>query len=216
DDVWLPDKIDITYKKMKEAELENNNLPILIHTDLKVVDENLNLIADSLMEMQNLDSSRDKINSLLVQNIVTGCTVMINRNLLNYIKEKPEKVIMHDWWLALVASALGKIVFIDTPTVLYRQHDDNDVGAKNVNSSNYILNRLGNIKLIRKSLLDTYIQSGELLTVIGDYADKSNYDIINQYSSLLNLNKLKKIRILKKYGFWKNSFVRILGQILFC
>ncbi|MDD4782006.1 MAG: glycosyltransferase, partial [Tissierellia bacterium] len=38
DDIWLPNKIELTFNKMKDVEKENSNIPILIHTDLKVVD----------------------------------------------------------------------------------------------------------------------------------------------------------------------------------
>jgi len=216
DDVWLPNKIEISYNKMKEEEKSNNDIPILVHSDLKVVDENLNLISNSLFKMQNLNSGRDKINNLLVQNIVTGCTVMVNRKLLSYINTIPEHAVMHDWWLALIASLLGEIIFIDTPTVLYRQHKKNDVGAKDVNSLNYILKRLGNVKQIKKTIVNTYIQTSELLDVIGSRINKSDYEILNSYSSFLEYSKVKKIKLLKKYGLWKNSTVRVIGQILFC
>jgi len=217
DDVWLPNKIEVTYNKMKEtAEKSNMDIPLLVHTDLKVVDENLNLISDSLFKMQNLNSGRDNINNLLVQNIVTGCTVMVNKKLLSHMNIIPEHAVMHDWWLALIASALGKIVFIEIPTVLYRQHKKNEVGAKNVNRLNYILKRLGNTKQIKKTILDTYIQTSELLDVLDSRINKSDYEMLNRYSSFLEYNKVKKIKLLKKYGLWKNSAVRVIGQILFC
>lgn len=216
DDVWIPEKIEITYRKMKEAEYAYKDIPLLVHTDLKVADENLHVISDSLLKMQNLDSSRDKLNNLLVQNIVTGCTVMVNRKLLDYIKTIPKYAIMHDWWMALIASSLGKIEFIEKPTVLYRQHKYNNIGAKNVNSTNYILERLNNINDIRRSIEDTYLQSEEMLNSLGSFIDKNNYLMVKQYSFMVKFNKFKKILILLKYKFWKKSLVKALGQILFC
>ncbi len=216
DDVWLPDKIEITYGKMKETERVYKEVPILVHTDLKVVDENLDIISDSLLKMQNLDSGRDKLNNLLVQNVVTGCTVMVNKKLLEYIKTIPKYAVMHDWWMALIASSLGKIVFIEKPTVLYRQHKYNDVGAKDVKSANYILKRLSNINQIKKSIRDTYLQSGEILDLLGRFIEKDRYLIIEQYSLMIKFNKLKKIQVLLKYKLCKNSLTRVLGQIVFC
>lgn len=216
DDVWLPDKIEITLNKMQEVEQADNNVPILVHTDLKVVDEKLNIIAESLMKMQNLDFRRDKLNNLLVQNIVTGCTVMVNRKLLNYIKLVPRQAIMHDWWMALLASALGIVYFIDTPTVLYRQHKNNDVGAKNVKSTDYILRKLRNLNSVKDTINDTYIQAAELLNAIGDEADSRNNELIKQYSLFLNINKYQRIKRLIKYQYWKNGIIRVVGQVFIC
>lgn len=216
DDVWLPEKIEITYSKMKEAENIYSNIPILVHTDLKVADGNLSVISESLLKMQNLDSKRDKLNNLLVQNIVTGCTVMVNRNLLNYIKATPQHAIMHDWWMALIASALGKIEFIDEPTVLYRQHSENDVGAKQVKSADYIMKRLKNIKDIKSSISDTYIQAGEVLKAIDEHINQSDKFLIELYSHVPEYYKIKKIKVLVKYRLLKNGLIRIAGQMIFC
>lgn len=215
DDVWLPNKIELTYKKMLDSEKKYLNLPILVHSDLKVVDKNLNIIYNSLFKQQNLDSKRDKLNNLLIQNIVTGCTVMVNRNLLNHIQKVPKHAIMHDWWMALIASSIGIIVTIESPTILYRQHGNNGVGAKNVKSLNYVLSMIKNKYIIRKSLDETYAQSGELLTLISDMNEK-NRNIIKQYSSLYKSSKLKKLKIFISYNIWKKGLLKVIGQILFC
>ena len=54
---------------------------------------------------------------------------------------------MHDWWLALVASAFGKISYIESALVLYRQHDNNAVGAKQ-----YINPGISTARLFKKVL----------------------------------------------------------------
>jgi hypothetical protein len=104
--------------------------PVLAHTDLKVVDENLNTIAPSFWAYSNLDPYRgNAFNRLLMQNVVTGCATVINRALARLAYPIPPEALMHDWWLALVASAFGQIKTIPQKTVLYRQHADNQVGA---------------------------------------------------------------------------------------
>lgn len=216
DDIWLPDKIQITHDKMLETEANNIGIPILVHTDLKVTDENLNIISDSLFKLQNLESQRDKLNNLLVQNIVTGCTIMVNRNLLNYIKNPPKYAIMHDWWMALIAAAMGKIIFINSPTVLYRQHGKNSVGAKNVKSLNYIINRLSQIENIKLTLRDTYKQAEELSSVVvGSIVSSKEKFMIIQYSKFCKYNKMQKIYLIIKYRLYKSDLVRFIGQILF-
>lgn len=126
DDVWLPTKVQVSMSEMHRLEAEQGcNRPLLVHTDLKVVDYNLSIIAESMFKRQNLDNRRDKLNNLLVQNIVTGCTTMVNRALLDMVYETPKEAVMHDRWFALIACAFGKIGFVDQSTVLYRQHGSN-------------------------------------------------------------------------------------------
>jgi hypothetical protein len=73
--------------------------------------------------------SRDPLAVLLTQNFVTGCTVLVNRPLLERALPIPESAVVHDWWLALVAASCGHLLYVDWPTVAYRQHDSNAIGA---------------------------------------------------------------------------------------
>ncbi len=131
DDVWLPDKIEKTISKMFEVERKYaKTTPILIHTDLIVVDEKLNTIASSFWRYQGQNPEYKSLNYLLVQNNVTGCTIMVNKALKDLVVQIPDKAIMHDWWLALVASAFGVIEYIPDQTILYRQHQSQNTGAR--------------------------------------------------------------------------------------
>lgn len=59
---------------------------------------------------------------------------------------------MHDWWMALAASCFGRIEFISEPTILYRQHGNNVVGATNVNSLSFIIKRLTGSAHVKETL----------------------------------------------------------------
>ena len=48
DDVWCSDKIEKTLKKMKCMEATYGAIPLLVHTDLELVDESLKTIASSM------------------------------------------------------------------------------------------------------------------------------------------------------------------------
>ncbi|MFL7893722.1 MAG: hypothetical protein AB8I56_16815, partial [Anaerolineales bacterium] len=69
------------------------------------------------------------MNNLLVQNIVTGGSCIFNRALASLVSPIPSEVLMHDWWIALIASSLGVIGYIPEPTGYYRQHHENVLGA---------------------------------------------------------------------------------------
>ena len=131
DDVWDEDKISVSLKCIRDLESQyGTDTPILVHTDLRVVDQHLETISDSFFGFQRLDAQAASLKQLLAQNMVTGCTVVVNRVLLNKALPVPDSAIMHDWWLALVAAAFGKIGFVDRATMSYRQHGTNTVGAK--------------------------------------------------------------------------------------
>ena len=132
DDIWFENKIEVTLKKMQATEnTYGKDVPILCHTDLTVVDKNLNTINPSFFKMQKFDITKTTLNRALVQNIVTGYTMMINKALLDLAKgTNSEDIIMHDWWLFLIASAFGRVEVVTTPTILYRQHEENQVGAR--------------------------------------------------------------------------------------
>ncbi len=132
DDIWHPEKIAVTLKAIKQAEAQNPpGTPILVHTDLKVVSNSLEPLSTSFWTFAGLDPFHySAFSSLLVQNCVTGCTLMINRPLADLVSQIPPEAKMHDWWIALTAAAFGKIVALPLQTISYRQHASNTLGAK--------------------------------------------------------------------------------------
>ena len=70
DDVWHKDKVSNTLQVMRQ--LENGEpVPVLVHTDLRVVDDTLQEISPSFWKHSNLDGSRLALNQLLVQPVTT-------------------------------------------------------------------------------------------------------------------------------------------------
>jgi glycosyltransferase involved in cell wall biosynthesis len=149
DDVWLPNKIELTLNAMKAAERIYPDKPILIHTDLKVMDSQLNTIANSMWRYQKLfPEAGNDLNKIMAQNVVTGCTVMINKKAKDVSVPVPDEAIMYDWWLALNVCRHGKIIYVSIPSVLYRQHSRNQIGAQKAKKINIIhfLKKLCHIK----------------------------------------------------------------------
>lgn len=134
DDVWLHEKLEESVKLVQSMEeTYGKEFPILVHSDLTVVDFNLNIIEISMMKSQNIkniESNERALGTLLANNYVTGCTIVINKALKELAMPIPNEAIMHDRWLALVAASIGKIGFINKPLILYRQHGNNQVGAR--------------------------------------------------------------------------------------
>ncbi|MBF0189287.1 MAG: glycosyltransferase family 2 protein [Magnetococcales bacterium] len=132
DDVWLPEKVEKSLTLIRQEEAEHGETyPILLHSRLQVVDANLSPLALSPWNGPKGHDQRTQIHRLILQNLITGAGMAGNRALLAKASPLPfeRPIIMHDWWLALVASLFGRIVLLNEPAVLYRQHDENVCGA---------------------------------------------------------------------------------------
>lgn len=134
DDVWLPNKIEYTLSAMMLGE-QHSNGPLLVHTDMTVVDATLKEIDDSFWHFAHINPEANSLQRLLSHNVVTGATLMINSALRERIGEIPANAAMHDWWIACVASAFGSLIAVTTPTMLYRQHASNTIGANKPGSA---------------------------------------------------------------------------------
>jgi hypothetical protein len=130
DDVWDPAKLSITMARLLEEEKRvGADTPVLVYTDLRLIDSADELLSPSLWRKARVRPQRATFSNMLAQNLVTGCSMLANRALLNLGCPIPEQAIMHDYWFALVASAFGVAVPVSQPTVSYRQHATNTIGA---------------------------------------------------------------------------------------
>ena len=151
DDVWLQKKIELSIKRMKEVERED--VPVIVHTDMTVVDQNLNVISDSFWKYSRLLPERTGFEELVLCNSVNGCTMLFNRKARDMALPHVEHATMHDMLVTqTVAANEGIITPIYTPTVLYRQHVDNVVGA----SRRDLKYQLRKLKKIGRVLSENY------------------------------------------------------------
>lgn len=217
DDVWLPDKIEKTLDKMRQLEAAHGKqTPLLVYTDLRVVDRDLHTIAESYQRMLISDYNRSKLEHELTQNVLTGCTGMYNRVLADMLNTSPPFMVMHDWWLMLVACVFGKVDFIDEPTVLYRQHGENVIGAKDMRSLGFALYKLLHSSEIKKALVETYLQADSLLKIYGQSMTKEQRQLIEKYCSIPTINnKLKRWETAWKLGTLKYGLTRKIAHFLF-
>ena len=130
DDVWVPEKLERQLAAMREAErLHGETTPILVHSDLSVVDSALRPVAPSFRAYARLGALEAPLPERVAHNVVTGCTVLVHRALREAAGPIPDGV-MHDAWLACVATAVGRTVYLPQPLVAYRQHGANAIGAR--------------------------------------------------------------------------------------
>ncbi len=123
DDVWLPEKLARGVNRLTEVPTD---LPALYCARQVLVDEELRRL-----RLSSPITRPPVFPASLTQNIATGCTVMLNQAAVRLIAgSEPPLGSLHDWWCYLVVSAWGGPILVDeVPTVLYRQHGGNAVGA---------------------------------------------------------------------------------------
>lgn len=142
DDFWMPDKLKNAMHAILELESKyGSDYPLLVYSDLYLTDSSLNPLNTTFSLHQNLNLSKSDFSSLVYTNVVTGCTVLFNRALLFKAIPVPREALMHDWWLALVASYFGRVSLLSCSDILYRQHSLNQVGARGF-SITYVSSKL--------------------------------------------------------------------------
>lgn len=120
---------------------------------------------------------------------------------------------MHDWWLALLASAVGKTGFLAEATIDYRQHGNNSVGAKNVRSLSYLWGRLCSQNM-REALKGAAGQAEVFRRCYEDLLDEEQKRLLEAFASTQNAGLLRRDRIYLKYGLLKKGVIRKTAQLL--
>lgn len=120
DDIWYLNKIEVLIKEIGDR--------LLIHSDAMLIDEQDRVISESYMRSHKSQNVRT-FTDYLKKNNVTGCTMLVSRELIKLALPIPMIHVLHDHYFAIIASFYKKIKYLDTPLVYYRQHTDNVIGA---------------------------------------------------------------------------------------
>lgn len=122
DDIWLPDKLSVAIGALEKE--ENNDRPLLYGSNLYYYKNGEK--SDKLKLNTNFTKQ-----SSLIRTLTCGCTLVFNHSLYTLLRNnKPNYIEAHDSWVFLTALYLGKVVFDPNAYILYRQHGNNQIGAK--------------------------------------------------------------------------------------
>lgn len=212
DDVWLPSKVQACVSRIRTMESSySSEVPLLVFSDMKVVDKDLDVMQDSFERSSNFDPTRLELRYLLALNVAAGCSMLFNRALIKAatVNQDLSKTKMHDWWLMLVASAFGHISYIDESLNLYRQHGHNSVGANDYSA----VKRAKDESFMMREFRSTLDQAQAFLTAFeGRLSSDASRRIIH-YAAIGESNSfLIGLWHLFASGCWKKG-ARKLGQI---
>jgi glycosyltransferase involved in cell wall biosynthesis len=198
DDVWLPGKIDRAWQHLQAL----GEVPGLYGS--------AQMLVDAELRPQHATPPWPRGPSLanaLTENIITGCTAALNRPAVELLRRAgvPEGVYFHDWWLYLVVSAFGTVVYDDQPALLYRQHGGNVIG----HGSGWLGRQWGVIKfLLRNDWVGILEQQvGAFLTHYGATLPPRTADWIRRYFYADGGRAAVRWRLMFSERRWRQAWV---------
>lgn len=157
DDIWLSHKVESAYSQIQKLESENTNVPIVVGSDLQVVDSLLNPISTSFWKYCKIKVSLlHKFKYVAVCNGLAGCTMIFNNKVKEIIIPYLPTGSMHDYLITLAVTAKGGMIeYMNEAPILYRQHTNNVVGAQLLNGLHWF-SKLKDLKTVYKQNVEQY------------------------------------------------------------
>lgn len=120
DDIWFPNKISRAVRMLSQF----SEVPALYCS-------NVEFLSDDDLNSKYSDLPAPEIPKNFFQNSGMGCTIVLNNKAHKLIKKSSGLgMIMHDWYIFLIVSMTGKIIFDENPYMLYRLHPKQAIGWK--------------------------------------------------------------------------------------
>lgn len=209
DDVWDVDKAERLLQQMDALEHRfGTESPLLVHADQRLIDAEGDQIHHSFHRCQGLYPQRDALFELGMQNVVTGCALLVNRPAVERSLPFPDEVVLHDWWLALVAAQAGGLAYLPEPCSSYRQHKSNVVGARGWRYQ--LLKRLRDLDALRPRLAAQRLISPGLLQLRACLArfgpPESAMKLERLWSASVWVRCSTALKLgLSKHGWWRTA-----------
>jgi hypothetical protein len=218
DDVWLPDKVSRTKRAMDELESRwGADIPSLVFTDARVVDAQLRTLHESFWAHEKIEADRiHNLALLLGRSVVTGCTMLLNRRLLEMSFAMPSGASMHDRWIGLLACTLGKACAVKAQTLLYRQHDRNVAGiGKGTTSLPELFRRLVKREGRQMQWAISQRQAEAFLRAYSAELSPKDRDLLEAYLQCgARESRIFRITTFIRYGFYRWNSIKDLAVMI--
>lgn len=193
DDIWLPEKIE----KSLEELLKNDDgfTPIMIYSDLVMIDEKENILNVSVNNELGHDKYKHCLATLLFGNFVLGCTITMNRRMRDFFSDIPDNIpLNHDAWITLIGFSFGKQYCLPGSPIKYRKHGNNASfnGGAIKNRAGRILNHIRSLFTENNYLHDQIALAKAFYSVYHDKLSAEHQKIFTDFCMLENASYLKK------------------------
>ncbi|MBR4725016.1 MAG: glycosyltransferase [Lachnospiraceae bacterium] len=213
DDVWFNDRLEVCLENMKAAEDRlGSDVPLMLFTDAVLTDENISKLYNNFFKESRLNTQRLDLAAVLMENKCIGCTSFMNHALASKIRGFDRRIRYHDWWVALTAAAFGKLIYVDKPTVMYRQHGNNQVGQAGF--SEYVSSRAGSVQDMRRRIVKTIAQASAFHKQYAAELSDNNKRMVREFIAIGATGWFEQRRLIIKNRFYKSGFLRNIGMML--
>lgn len=213
DDIWYAHKLAVMTAYAKQYD---RGQPLLLCSGYAPADEMTTLASAKSPDgavYENVTVQKGTATAFnLLNNIYRGCTMCLNRALYSRLGNYDPRILMHDWWTVLAAGAIGEIDVLDMPLIMYRTHTANTVGIPDVGSVRYIWRKL-HMPETRNLYAQYYDQAELLYERFAEEMDEPALKAVRAFIDMRRAGKLRRILLTFQNHFWKNSFLRRLGQL---
>lgn len=201
DDFWLPEKLERAIGKLKEC-----SGAALICGRTITADNSLQPIGAS-----PLFTRGTHFGNALVQSIAGGNTMVFNREALELLRiglPFADRVNSHDWWCYQVLSGLGATVIYDeVPMILYRQHDQNLVGANTGTRA-----RLKRLLLLLQGRFRAWSsETIASLSPIKEHLTDENLDILLSFEEARGSGLMRRVLLMRESGVYRQTLPGRIG-----
>ncbi|AMY12963.1 Putative glycosyltransferase EpsE [Luteitalea pratensis] len=211
DDLWLPQKIELTVAAMRQLEQEvGASTPILVHTDSVIVDEHLQQIAPSALKFSHR-KPYSGLGRACMELSLYGHQVMLNDPLIKLSGSIPEGFVSWDWWFPLVAMTFGRVHRIDKSMTLWRRHREVLSHNKKHAPSTYARMRLSDCR--RKVHISLH-QCEMFLDRFRDQLPPTRLAFFEGVAKIRGANFLMRRLLIIRYRLFKTGLLKTFGVLL--
>lgn len=204
DDEWMENKLSHALKLLDN----NQHKPVVYCGRTLLINEEGDEIG-----LSPLFNKTPSFRNALVQSIAGGNTMVLNKQARDIVIETPkwQEIVSHDWWVYILITGCGGEIFYDaSPTIKYRQHQENIIGSN--------LSMLARIQRIKKLMAGHFKcwndKNIELLKTFTGRLTPENARILASFNSNRNSNILLRVKMIFDAKLYRQTFFGNIALIV--
>jgi hypothetical protein len=217
DDIWYRDKVSKAVADMQALERQHGaERPLLVHFDLRMVDDNLRELHPSVLGHRGIQPWRKRsVGNLCLENAAHGCTLIMNRALILRSMPRPSSGIVGDWWYAFVAMAFGVIHASRDITIDYRRHNRNLSRSSSLKATlKGVLNPLQHRRAFYAKLAENRQMAQAMLDCYGNELPAKHRAALRAFLDLQELSFWARRAAIVRHRLWFTSHIRNIGLLI--